>query len=488
MKHMNLKELPALLLAAMLLVMLIPRAALASSYTPDPDKQVHVVNRSEQKGTKYYAVGSGVSGGTTEFYVPVQCLPATGTKVTDISCTYLVPEDAGENAGVFEVGSQGTEIAANSAFVCRNASVSSDVSAWDTSELNIDDHGYFCFRMTLQPYVTVGQKWLQFRVYYTTEDNKQFFNDIDIWFTVKEGPEATSEPAPSSGGSSFKGKPRVLIDSYVFDTDRIYAGDSFTLGVVIRNTSKREAVNNLEILFASDSGAITPVSGESNCIYIEKLEKDSSVRKTISFQVAPDAEAKAHTLTLDMAYDGTKNKQEFSARSTISVPVLQKLRTRIEQPIIYDEALVGGSCNMCVQMFNLGKATLYNCLVTVVGEGLSLEETYYGGNLASGGTLRADLVLLPSVAGEIDAYAEITYEDAYGVPYTERAPFHLSVFDNSEFMSIVTGGNPMPEMPEEPESTGAAWYIWAGAGACVLALVILIIARASKKKRRSEDF
>ena len=485
MRHI-LKTSFALLAALVLLFALLPGAALADTPSPDPDKQVHIVNRSDQKNTKYYAVGSGVAGGSTEFYVPVQCHPKKGDAVTNVSCTYLVPQDAGENTGLFTVDSQVSEIGANGAFICHDTSNPNEVTAWDAQTLTAAEHGYFRFRLQLQPNAAAGQKWLQFRVYYTTEDGA-FYNDVDIWFTVSEGATPTEAPI-SGGGTSFKGKPRILIDSYAFDTDRVYAGDTFTLGIVIRNTSQREAVNNLEILFASDTGAITPVSGGSNCIYIPTLEKNSSVRETISFQVAPDAEPKAHSLTLDMTYDGTKNKQEFSARSTITVPVLQKLRTRIEQPIIYDEALVGGSCNMCVQMFNLGKATLYNCLVTVIGEGLSLEETYYGGNLASGGTLRADLVLLPSVAGEIDANVEISYEDAYGTPYIERAPFHLSVFDDTMFMNVVTGGDVFMEFPAEPEAPGVAWYVWAGAGTAAAALITLLSVRAAKKKRRSEDF
>ena len=47
-------------------------------------------------------------------------------------------------------------------------------------------------------------------------------------------------------------------------------------------------------------------------------------------------------------------------------------------------------------------------MVDVVGDGVTLEESYFGGNVAAGGTMRADLNLTPTMAGELDAKVRVT--------------------------------------------------------------------------------
>ena len=77
---------------------------------------------------------------------------------------------------------------------------------------------------------------------------------------------------------------------------------------------------------------------------------------------------------------------------------------------------VGQSCALYFALYNMGKAPIYNCMVDVEGEGLAMEETYFGGTVAAGSTMRADFSIIPSVGGDIAGEIVITYEDA--VSYT----------------------------------------------------------------------
>lgn len=291
----------------------------------------------------------------------------------------------------------------------------------------------------------------------------------------------------SSGGSSFKNKPKVIVDSYSFSSNKIFAGDTFDLGMVVRNTSSKEAVRNMEVTVTNEAGVIIPASGSGNSAYVDELEKNSKCTRVFTFQVSPDAEAKGQLLTVEITYDGTKNKQEFTTKTSVTVPVQQKIRVRCDNPVLYDEAWEGQSVNMSVQMFNLGKSTLYNCMVEVQGQGLSLEESYYGGNISSGGTMRADLVLNTAVAGEIDGTVRITYEDVFGDPYEQLLPFHVSVSNEAPMMMAVSGGNAMPAMePAEPEKTGAGlgWLFWTLAVAAAGTLTALVIVKTKKRRAR----
>lgn len=209
---------------------------------------------------------------------------------------------------------------------------------------------------------------------------------------------------------------------------------------------------------------------------------------SIPLQVAPDAEVKSQNITLEIVYEGTRNKQEFTEKSVISVPVFQKARVRTDQPQIYDEAWVGQTVSMSVQMFNMGKSTLYNCMVEVQGEGLSLEESFYGGNVAPGSTMRADLTLKTAVAGDIDGQARIIYEDVFGTQSEELLPFHVTVNEQvaaPDPAELETMAEPAAQGPSGMQITDY-WWVAALLLGIVLTLILLVLVKR-KRARLLED-
>ncbi|MEZ4508591.1 MAG: hypothetical protein R2881_02725 [Eubacteriales bacterium] len=175
---------------------------------------------------------------------------------------------------------------------------------------------------------------------------------------------------------------------------------------MIANTSTREAVTNLQLDFANDAGVILPAPGGSSSVFIGTIDKDDAYMLTIRLQVATDAEPKSQLLTLKLSYEGTKNRQEFEESASVSVPVQQKARVRINAPVVYDDPWVNSNVSIGVTLYNLGKSTLYNCMVDVAGDSLA-GRTYFGGNITSGSTMRADLNVIPTAGGEIDASVRV---------------------------------------------------------------------------------
>ena len=495
MKKTICKEVLTALLAFLMCLCILPSGAQAADPAPVSDANLHLLNHSDQKPTNpdkpYLVTAAANPGEGIKIYVPIKNYG--GDIATNVTCTLPVSATVGTSIdSPFVISAGATEIPTKPIDRWDEKTAATD-GKWSDGTLIPNARGYFQFNANLLPTVSIGQHWLIFVVRYEI-NNVKYYNEVDIWFNVTSPVEPTAEPiidpvTPSSGGSGFKSKPKVIIQSYSFSEEKLFAGDTFSLGIVLRNTSDKEAVKNLEISFTSDAGVVTPGSGGSNSYYAGELAKGSSVKVVIPLQIAPDAEAKAQLLSFEITYDGTKNKQEFTTKTSVTVPVQQKIRVRCDNPVIYDEAWEGQSVNMSVQMFNLGKSTLYNCMVEVQGKGLSLEETYYGGNIASGGTMRADLVLNTASAGEIDAMARITYEDVYGDPYEQLLPFHISVSNETPMMMTVSGGDALPAMETgEPEKsgggTGMVWAIGGLSAAAAGTLIALLAAKAKKRRAR----
>lgn len=470
---------------------------------------------------KYYTAPSAKPGETVTVYIP---LTSAGGDADNVTCTLV------DLPAQFESPAAGT------------AAVPEGVSA--PVRIISGAKAYFSMQMKLKAdAVATANGKLTFRIDYATGGVAGAPVDVERGYTVtvpatpapatpapatpapvKTTPNPAGTPSPTpvqsegeivyesgssggggggGGGSGFKSKPKVIVSGYTFDAEKLYAGESFTMTLKLRNTSQREAVKNLQVNFSNDGGVIMPVSGGSNSIFIGELKREAGVSIQIGLQIMPDAEPKAQMLNLEITYEGTKNRQEFTGKSAIAVPVVQKTRVRTDAPVFYDEAWAGQTCSMSVQMFNMGKSVLYNCMVAVEGEGLALEETYYAGNIASGGTMRADLTLRTAAAGEIAGKVRISYEDVYGDESVEELPFTLTVNEEQAvdpamaaggMGGLATGGNAAMAGLEAiagaggASSGGLAWYWWAIIAALMIVLlVIVLLKRRMNRARALED-
>jgi len=120
-------------------------------------------------------------------------------------------------------------------------------------------------------------------------------------------------------------------------------------------------------------------------------------------------------------------------------------------------------------------------------DNLTLEESYFGGNVAAGGTMRADLTVTPLTAGEVTGNLLVTYEDAYGNQTEELLPLDLFVNDSATAVSYVSGSN-AAYTEDEAQSGGATWYWWVLGGAAVTAgLIALGVHSRKKRERELED-
>ena len=407
------------------------------------------------------------AGDDITFYVPI--INKNLTSATDLKCEFYssTPQNA------FSGTLTGTP------YKTWN-STTSHLDDWTTNTLAMGDRAYFKVTGKLLATLPADTYTLNFLVTYSSG----LKDLIPVTIVVRE---STSDSGSSSGGGSgYKTKPKVILESYSFSEDPIYAGDTITLRLVVANTSKREAIANLTLELSNEAGVILPAPGGSNSIYIGTIDKDDAYVLSIKLQVAPDADPKSQLLSIKLSYEGTKNRSAFDETASVSVPVRQKARVVINDPKIYDDPWVGGNVAVGVTLYNLGKTTLYNCMVDVVGDGVTLEESYFGGNIAAGGTMRADLNVTPTTAGQVDAQVRVTYEDVNGKATEELLPMSMFVNEEQAGGDIASPGNGGMEVPgDKPAGANIGWVFWTLGGIAAATGAVFLGIKAKKKRERA---
>ena len=330
----------------------------------------------------------------------------------------------------------------------------------------------FLYHLRLSKKATVGVKQVDFNVTYRNDEGDLKSGTVSLFVNVRKG------LSPTSDKDTTTSVPKLIIESYKLSSDKIYAGETFDLEFTIKNTSDSTNLQNVQIHIkdAGETATIVPASGGSNTLYISKIGKGQSSSQKVSLQTAPDATAKAYTLNVDFSYESASTNAAHTANETIAVPILQKIRLKCDEPTVYDEvSYLNSGTSMSIKMYNMGRSSVYNCIVEVEGNGLQLEESYFGGTLSAGSTLAADISVIPSEAGDIQGTVVISYEDVYGEPGEERLPFTLHVEDPNAGMENMEGmegmggegmEGGMTDPGMEGGSKGFPWWGWViGAGA-----------------------
>ena len=356
----------------------------------------------------------------------------------------------------------------------------------------------FQFNLRFADKVTAGVKKVDFTITYdrgwasATGDSSESC-DISLYVNVTRGYEpAGSEP----GGETTAALPKIVVDSYSFSSDKIYAGEDFDLTFTVRNTSNEEETKSILVTVTNnaETGKLTPASG-SNTLYIDKLGKGESKTMTMSIATAPDTEAKAYEIKLEFDYEGTKTRPATlsNGQSSASIPVtiMQKIRLKIEDPTIDGEPMEGESVPVYFSMYNMGRSSIYNCMVTVEGDGLSMEESFFQGTVAAGSTMRADFSLITATPGQIDGEIVITYEDSLEEKMEERLPLSLYVseaYNPDMYPGVVDPDGMIDTMGgmEEPSASGGIpVWVWIAGGVVAAAAVVAVIIILKKKRARA---
>ena len=140
--------------------------------------------------------------------------------------------------------------------------------------------------------------------------------------------------APGSGNVETEGSgsstPRVIVTGFTTDPAEVNAGDTFTLTLHLKNTSKRTAVSNMLVNFNAPSegsdtentyAAFLPTSG-SNTAYISSIGKNATTDLSIEMTAKSDLSQKPYQLDVTMDYEDDAYTA-YTSTADVSIPIHQ---------------------------------------------------------------------------------------------------------------------------------------------------------------------
>lgn len=298
----------------------------------------------------------------------------------------------------------------------------------------------------------------------TPTDAEEKYHSLKI--TVASGTGENAASVQQYAGTLVKkvgGKtktPQLMISDYNFGGSYVQAGDEFPLRLSLFNTNKTVHMQNIKVTVSSEDGSFVPVHG-SNSFFVEDIGSKQTVEKMLMMTTKHDVEQKTIALSVDMTYED-ESANEFTAKETISIPVIQETRLMVDDVVAPPELYAGMQTGSSVKFYNMGKNTLNNLRADVSGDFDTPESNlYYVGNMESGKSDSFDFSFIPRQEGPMRGTVVFTYEDASGKEWTYEKEFEFSVMAEMSMDDEFMDPDMIPQEKKTPWkeiSIGAALF------------------------------
>ena len=356
----------------------------------------------------------------------------------------------------------------------------------------------FTFTFTARSDVMTGYYPLTFNVWYTKAGVRSE-KPAELTVYVKTNGKPGSGFIGGNGQESEGSKPRIVVTGFETKPAKVFAGDTFTLTIHVKNTAKDMAVTN--VLFdmqAAQEGedktntysAFLPTSGASS-VYMDRIGADTAADIVIEMTAKADLAQKPYVLDVNMKYDaGTVF--DLTDKASVSIPISQESRFDTSIPeVVPADITVGSQSNVMCSIYNTGKTTLYNVQVKFHADSVD-EASSFVGNLQSGATGNVD-VMLTGIAPTMDdgtVIMEISYEDDAGNVTTEEKTITLfvteMVMDDMMDGGMMDGDMLIEGEGGSPEGLAVKFIVGiVAAGVIAVGVIGLIIFLLIRKKKRA---
>ncbi len=333
------------------------------------------------------------------------------------------------------------------------------------------------FDLLVSENIKKGTNELNVQLDYYDQDNEHYTETKTIYINNVEGTE----------GVTGKGTPKIIISDYKVTPGEVIAGNKFSLNFTFKNTHLSKKITNMKVVVNSTDGTFI-IDNSSNAFYVQNLEPQGEISKTISFRTKQDTLSGAYPITVSFEYEDADGNA-YSPNETINVPITEKSNLSIDNISGPYELYQGNSGYVSFEYYNKGKAAISNLSVTVEGDYSGKSETNYIGNVDPGKGSYSEVEVVADVAGEANGNLVFSFEDSSGNVITTKRAFSGFVYEDMPVTDFVDQPVFEPDFVE-PESNGMPWWqlTLIGAGCFVVTLIIvrLITIKVMMKKIEEE--
>lgn len=307
---------------------------------------------------------------------------------------------------------------------------------------------------------------------------------IVMLFGILIQSQALAEGAPIQ--EAPRPEPKIIMSEYKISKDEIMAGDEFTIDVTLLNTERSWHTKNIVVTYTSEGMDIL-ANGKTNTIFISEIKDEETHMVTLVLKARKDSEPKPQKINIDISYEDS-DRMSYDATAQIIVEIRQPIRMEYDEPSIPKTVNAGDSLPVSMQIFNMGKSTLYNVLVTIEMTGAIPDGSAYLGNMLSGTSATAEIYTFFGTLdmgdnktetdekyGRSEGLATITYEDEYGKSYSESMELVTSI-ERPVFDDIYDKQEKPVEVPEKKSQWWVSIFLLLG--------IIMILVGAISYKRK----
>lgn len=304
-----------------------------------------------------------------------------------------------------------------------------------TKEAAFENRREFTFVFTTREDCMTGYYPLEFSISYTKAGVRCEEPEL-LTVYIKTTGKPENGVIGGTGAEASGAKPRIIVTGFETNPEKVYAGETFTLTIHVKNTSNDTPVTN--VLFdmqaaqegkdnATTYAAFLPTSGASS-VYMNRIGANTESDIVIEMTAKADLSQKPYVLNVNMKYDAGR-MFDLADTASVSVPIYQESRFDISTPeVVPAEITTGSQSNVMFSIYNTGKTSLYNTQVKFIADSIE-EASAFVGNLQSGATGNVD-VMLTGIAPSMDdgtVTIEISYENEAGEITTVQKSITLLV-------------------------------------------------------------
>lgn len=322
-----------------------------------------------------------------------------------------------------------------------------------------------------------GTNELNVELDYYDQDNTHYTETRTIYINDVQGSE----------GDTGKGTPKIIISDYKVNPTNVIAGNKFSLDFTFKNTHLNKKISNMKVVVNSNDGTFI-IDNSSNSFYVEGLEPQGEIGKTISFRTKQDTLSGAYPVTVSFEYEDSEGTA-YSPSETINIPITEKSNLSIDNINGPYELYQGNSGYISFEYYNKGKATISNLSVTVEGDYSGRNETNYIGNVEPGKGSYSEVEVIANTPGEANGNLVFTFEDSSGNVMTVKRAFSGFVYEDMPMNDPIDMPVDMPGMIEPEVKTGMPWWQLAliGLGCFVVTLFIVRAITIKVMMKRVEE-
>ncbi len=321
---------------------------------------------------------------------------------------------------------------------------------------------------------------------------------IEIEYSYNNGTETITDSQivgvyinADSNSDDSGNAPKIIISEYKSEPQIVKAGKEFDLSLSFTNTNRSRTIYNVKAYITAnesteDTGNVFTPVGSSNTFYIDEIGPKEASNQSIRLFTVPDASPKTYNLTINFEYEDADGNT-FTAEEFVGIPVTQVSKVEASDFNLPSEVMQGETNNLYFDIFNTGKAKVYNLMIKVQGDVSSDPASKYVGNLDVGSTDYFDAYIVMDQPGQVEGSVVITYEDAAGEAYTIEKPFSVNVMEGFVDDMGWMDDPYVDDMDfEEPVMPGSRLPLYLGIGAAVIGVIVVIVILRKRKKKKME--